>query len=195
MSLVDKPAPLFEATAVYKNEFQRIKLEDYREKWVLLFFYPLDFTFVCPTEITAISDMCHEFEKRNTQVLGVSTDSEFSHNAWMNVPRSEGGIGHLNYPLLSDFTKSISADYGILLPGGMSLRASYIIDPDGIVQFELVHSTSVGRNVKELIRNVDALQYSRKHGEVCPAGWQPGDATIIPDLEKSKNYFCSARGK
>jgi peroxiredoxin (alkyl hydroperoxide reductase subunit C) len=195
MSLVGKTAPQFEATAVYKNAFQKVKLEDYREKWVLLFFYPLDFTFVCPTEITAISDLAGEFEKRGTQILGVSVDSEYSHNAWMNIPRNEGGIGQLNYPLLSDITKSISTDYGVLLPEGAALRATYIIDNNGIVQFELVHSNNVGRNVKELIRNIDALQYASKHGEVCPAGWQPGDATIIPDVEKSKNYFCSYKGK
>jgi peroxiredoxin (alkyl hydroperoxide reductase subunit C) len=195
MSLVGKQAPQFEATAVYKNSFQKITLDSYKDKWVLLFFYPLDFTFVCPTEITAISDLASEFEKRDTQILGVSVDSEYAHNAWMNIPRNEGGIGQLNYPLLSDITKSISTDYGVLLPEGMALRATYIIDPKRVIQFELVHSTSVGRNVKELIRNIDALQYADKHGEVCPAGWQPGDATIIPDVDKAKNYFCTYKGK
>jgi peroxiredoxin (alkyl hydroperoxide reductase subunit C) len=166
-----------------------VKLADYRGHWLLLFFYPLDFTFVCPTEITAISDRAAEFEKRDTKILGVSTDSEFSHNAWINVPRKEGGLGQLNFPLVADFTKSISTDYGTLLPEGMSLRATFIIDPDGIVQFELVHDNSIGRNVNEILRNIDALQFAKKHAEVCPAGWTPGEDTITPNLVDSKKYF------
>jgi len=189
MSLVTKEAPLFSAEAVVGKGFQNIKLEDYRGKWVVLFFYPLDFTFVCPTEITAFSDAYDEFKKRNTEIIGVSTDSKFSHLAWVNTPREEGGLGELNYPLVSDFTKEISEKYGVLLPGGMALRATFIIDPDGKVQFELIHDLGIGRNVKEVLRNIDALQYVREHGEVCPAGWEPGKDTMTPDPVKMKEFF------
>ncbi|MBZ4642650.1 MAG: peroxiredoxin [Deferribacteraceae bacterium] len=189
MSLVTKQAPAFDAEAVVGTGFQRIKLEDYKGKWVVLFFYPLDFTFVCPTEITALSDAYPEFKKRNTEIIGVSTDSKFSHLAWVNTPREEGGLGQLNYPLVADFTKEISESYGVLLPGGMALRATFIIDPDGKVQFELIHDLGIGRNVKEILRNIDALQYVREHGEVCPAGWEPGKDTMKPDPVKMKEYF------
>ena len=136
-----------------------------------------------------MSDNYEEFTKRNAEVLGVSVDSEFSHNAWMNIPRSEGGLGQIAYPLVADFTKKISEDYVVLLPEGMALRATFIIDPDGDVQFELSHDLSVGRNVAEILRNIDALQYARKHGEVCPAGWTEGKDTIVPDVDKSKEFF------
>jgi len=189
MSLVTKQAPLFEADAVYNKEFTKVKLEDYRGKWVVLFFYPLDFTFVCPTEITALSDAYEEFKKRNCEIIGVSTDSKFSHLAWINTPREEGGLGDINYPLVADFTKKISEDYGVLLPAGMALRATFIIDPEGVVQFELIHDLGIGRNVKEILRSLDALQYTREHGEVCPAGWEPGKETMVPDPEKMKEFF------
>ncbi|MGA1845461.1 peroxiredoxin [Deferribacter abyssi] len=189
MSLVAKKAPLFEEDAVVNKEFKKIKLEDYRGKWVVLFFYPLDFTFVCPTEITALSDAYEEFQKRNCEVIGVSTDSKFSHLAWINTPREEGGLGDIKYPLVADFTKKISEDYGVLLPAGMALRATFIIDPDGVVQFELIHDLGIGRNVKEILRSLDALQYTKKHGEVCPAGWEPGKETMVPDPEKMKDFF------
>lgn len=127
MSLVSKPAPTFEADAVLNKQFVKVNLEDYKGKWVVLFFYPLDFTFVCPTEITALSDAVEEFKKRNCEIIGVSTDSKFSHLAWINQPRSEGGLGDIAYPLVADFTKKISEDYGVLLPAGMALRATFII--------------------------------------------------------------------
>lgn len=189
MSLVTKKAPLFTETAVVCREFKDISLESYKGKWVILFFYPLDFTFVCPTEITALSDAAPEFAKRNAEIIGVSTDSKFSHLAWINTPRAEGGLGDIAYPLVADFTKKISDDYGVLLDGGMALRATFIIDPEGNVQFELVHDLGIGRNVDEVIRNLDALQYVKKHGEVCPAGWRPGKDTMIPDPEKKKDFF------
>ncbi|ADU65599.1 peroxiredoxin [Desulfurispirillum indicum] len=189
MSLVSKQAPVFSAEAVSNMEFTKVNLESYRGKWVMLFFYPLDFTFVCPTEITAISDRVGEFKQRGVEVLGVSTDSKFSHLAWEQQPRSEGGLGKIEYPLIADFTKQISSDYGILLPGGMALRATYIIDPEGVVQFELVHDLGIGRNVDEILRSIDALQYTKKHGEVCPAGWTPGKDTIVPDVSRSKEFF------
>jgi len=189
MTLVTKPAPTFNEVAVVNREFKNVNLEDYKGKWVVLFFYPLDFTFVCPTEITALSDAVEEFKKRDCEIIGVSTDSKFSHLAWINQPRTEGGLGDINYPLVADFTKKVSENYGVLLEPGMALRATFIIDPEGNVQFELVHDLGIGRNVEEIIRNVDALQFVRKHGEVCPAGWTPGKDTMTPDPEKMKEYF------
>ncbi|MCX8084416.1 MAG: peroxiredoxin [Calditerrivibrio sp.] len=189
MSLVSKAAPLFEADAVLNKKFVKVNLEDYKGKWVVLFFYPLDFTFVCPTEITALSDAVEEFKKRNCEIIGVSTDSKFSHLAWVNQPREEGGLGDIAYPLVADFTKKISEDYGVLLPAGMALRATFIIDPEGKVQFELIHDLGIGRNVDEILRSLDALQYVRTYGEVCPAGWRPGKDTMKPDPEKVKEYF------
>lgn len=189
MSLVTKPAPLFCEDAVSEKQFTTVKLEDYRGKWVVLFFYPLDFTFVCPTEITALSDAIGEFRSRNCEVVGVSTDSKFSHLAWINIPRAEGGLGDIAYPLVADFSKQISADYGVLLPKGMALRATFIINPDGNVEFSLVHNLGIGRNVDEILRSLDALQFVQKHGEVCPAGWTPGKDTMKPDPVKMKEYF------
>lgn len=189
MSLVGKEAPLFKEQAVIDKAFGEVNLESYRGKWVVLFFYPLDFTFVCPTEITALSDAADEFKKRNCEIIGVSTDSKFSHLAWINQPRAEGGLGDIAYPLVADFTKKISEDYGVLLDAGMALRATFIIDPEGNIQFELVHDLGIGRNVEEILRNLDALQFVREHGEVCPAGWTPGKDTMVPDPEKMKDYF------
>lgn len=189
MSLVGKEAPGFKCDAVFNNAFSEVDLNSYRGKWVVLFFYPLDFTFVCPTEITALSDANGEFQKRNCDIIGVSTDSKFSHLAWVNQPRSEGGLGDVTYPLVADFTKQIAKDYDVLLDPGMALRATFIIDPEGNVQYELIHDLGIGRNVDEILRNVDALQFVRKHGEVCPAGWTPGKDTMVPDPEKMKDYF------
>jgi peroxiredoxin (alkyl hydroperoxide reductase subunit C) len=190
MSLLGKKAPDFTADAVINKEFKKISLSDYQgKKWVILFFYPLDFTFVCPTEITSFSDAYEDFNNRNTEILGVSTDSIYSHLAWINTPRNEGGLGDLNYPLISDFAKKISESYDVLLPEGMTLRATFIIDPEGIIQFQLVHSNDIGRNVAEILRNVDALQFIRKHGVVCPANWTPGKDTMIPDPEKKLDFF------
>ena len=190
MVLVGKKAPDFTAEAVVNKEFKKITLSSYQNKnWVVLFFYPLDFTFVCPTEITSFSDSYEEFKNRNTEILGVSTDSIYSHLAWINTPRSEGGLGDLNYPLISDFTKKIAETYDVLLPEGMSLRATFIIDPDGIVQYEMVHSNDVGRNINEILRAIDALQFIKKHGVVCPANWTKGKDTMTPDPEKKLDFF------
>ncbi|MDY6820747.1 MAG: peroxiredoxin [Deferribacterota bacterium] len=190
MVLVGKKAPDFTAEAVVNKEFKKITLSSYQNKnWVVLFFYPLDFTFVCPTEITSFSDSYEEFKNRNTEILGVSTDSIYSHLAWINTPRSEGGLGDLNYPLISDFTKKIAETYDVLLPEGMSLRATFIIDPDGIVQYEMVHSNNVGRNINEILRAIDALQFIKKHGVVCPANWTKGKDTMTPDPEKKLDFF------
>lgn len=190
---VGQQAPEFTATAVVDQEFKTIKLSDYRGKYVVLFFYPLDFTFVCPTEIIAFSDRYEEFQKLNTEVLGVSVDSEFSHLAWIQTDRKTGGVGDLNYPLVSDIKKTISAAYNVLDPeAGIALRGLFIIDKEGIIQHATINNLAVGRNVDETLRTLKAFQYVQSHpDEVCPAGWQEGDKTMVPDPVKSKTYFAA----
>ncbi len=188
--LVTQPAPEFTAQAVMPDgQFQQVNLSDYKGKYVLLFFYPLDFTFVCPTEIIAFSEAAEEFKKRNVELLGVSIDSHFSHFAWRNTPRTEGGIGPINYPLVSDLSKQIAADYGVLLGSGVALRGLFLIDKEGVVRHELVNDLPLGRSVDEALRLIDALQYTEEHGEVCPANWKVGSAAMTPDTQKSKDYF------
>ncbi len=190
--LVTKDAPDFKAQAVSpKGTFQEISLSDYRGKYVLLFFYPLDFTFVCPTEIIAFSEASDQFEELGVQILGCSVDSHFSHFAWRNTPRSEGGIGEINYPLISDLNKKISEAYDVLVPDGIAIRGLFLIDRDGVVRHQVVNDAPLGRSVDEALRMVKALQYFEKNGEVCPANWQEGQATIQPDPEGSKNFFSS----
>ena len=183
---VQKEAPDFTATAVVNEEFKQLKLSDYRGKYVVLFFYPLDFTFVCPTEIIAYSDKVDEFRKRGAEVLGVSVDSKFSHLAWIRTPRADGGLGGLKFPLVSDITKKISADYGVLLDGGVALRGTFLIDKNGILRHALVNDLPLGRNIDESIRMIDALHFFEQHGEVCPAGWTKGAPTIKPGVRESK---------
>lgn len=192
MTLVQKPAPDFEADAVIGGDFKRVKLDDYKGKWVILFFYPLDFTFVCPTEITAFSDRAEDFKALGCAVLGCSVDSKYSHLAWVKTPRKEGGLGGVKYPLLADVTKKLSSDYGVLLPGGVALRGLFLINPDGKVVYEVVHDLNVGRSVDEVLRVIKAFQYSQKTGEVCPANWSEGKGTIVPDPVKSRDYFSKA---
>lgn len=190
---VGQPAPDFTATAVYDQEFKTIKLSDYRGKYVVVFFYPLDFTFVCPTEITAFSDRYEEFKALNTEVLGVSVDSEFSHLAWIQTDRKSGGVGDLSYPLVSDIRKEISTAYNVLDPeAGVALRGLFIIDKDGIIQHATINNLAFGRSVDETLRTLQAIQYVQSHpDEVCPANWKPGEATMNPDPVKSKNYFAA----
>jgi peroxiredoxin 2/4 len=191
---VGQQAPDFTATAVVDQEFKTIKLSDYRgKKYVVLFFYPLDFTFVCPTEITAFSDRYEEFSKIDTEVLGVSVDSEFSHLAWIQTDRKSGGVGDLNYPLVSDIKKTISEAYNVLDPdAGVALRGLFIIDKDGIVQHATINNLAVGRSVDETLRTLQAFQYTQSHpDEVCPAGWTPGAKTMSPDPVKSKEFFAA----
>lgn len=188
--LVTKPAPDFEADAVLADgSFKSIKLADYRGKYVILFFYPLDFTFVCPTEIIAFSDRIADFKKLNVEVLGVSIDSKFSHLAWRNSPRSEGGIGQVEYPLIADLSKKISAAYDVLLDAGIALRGLFLIDKEGVVRHQVVNDLPLGRNIDEAIRIVEALQYFEKNGEVCPANWKEGARTIKPTPSGSKTFF------
>ena len=193
---VQKEAPDFTATAVVNEEFKQLKLSDYRGKnYVILFFYPLDFTFVCPTEIVAFSERIEEFRTRGAEVVGCSVDSQFSHLAWIQTPRAQGGLGGLKYPLVADITKKISADYGVLLDGGIALRGTFLIDKQGVVRAATVHDLPLGRSVDEAIRVLDALQFFETNGEVCPADWKPGSATIKPGVNESKEYFQKAAAK
>lgn len=188
--LVQQPAPEFTAQAVMPDgTFHELSLKDYRGRYIVVFFYPLDFTFVCPTEIIAFSDLIEEFEKRNVQVIGVSVDSHFSHFAWRNTPRTEGGIGQIDYPLVSDLNRSISSSYGVLLPDGVALRGLYLIDREGVVRHQVVNDLPLGRSVDEALRMVDALQFFEANGEVCPANWQQGSDTIKPTVEDSREFF------
>lgn len=186
---VTSPAPSFRAKAVINGQIKEISLDDYRGKWVVLFFWPLDFTFVCPTEIVAFSDAVPEFAKLDCQVIGVSVDSQYTHLAWLNTPRKTGGLGGCNFPMVADLDKSIAVDYGVLLDAGIALRGLFLIDPKGIIRHSTVNDLPVGRNVHEILRLVKAFQYVEKHGEVCPANWDEGGETMIPDPERSKKYF------
>lgn len=190
---VGQLAPDFSATAVYDQEFKTLKLSDLKNKYIILFFYPLDFTFVCPTEITAFSDKYDAFSQLNTEVLGVSVDSEYSHLAWLQTDRESGGLGDLAYPLVSDLKKEISAAYNVLNSDGVALRGLFIIDPKGIIQYSTINNLEFGRSVEETLRVLQAIQYVQSHpDEVCPANWKPGDKTMNPDPIKSKNYFAAA---
>ena len=190
---VGKLAPDFTATVVIDQEFQTKKLSSYRGKYVILFFYPLDFTFVCPTEVIAFSERYEEFSKINTEILAVSVDSEFSHLAWIQTPRTEGGVGDVAYPLVSDLKKDISNAYNVLDPeSGVALRGLFIIDKEGIIQHSTINNLSFGRSVSETLRTLKAIQHVQNNPEeVCPADWQEGDKTMIPDPIKSKIYFSA----
>ncbi|CAL8357082.1 unnamed protein product [Boreogadus saida] len=187
---IGKPAPAFTTTAVVNGEFKDVSLSSYQGKYVILFFYPLDFTFVCPTEIVAFSDRAEEFRQIGCEVLGASTDSQFSHLAWINTPRKQGGLGPMNIPLLADLTHSISRDYGVLKEDqGIAYRGLFVIDDKGILRQITINDLPVGRSVDETLRLVQAFQHTDKFGEVCPAGWKPGHDTIVPDIKKSKEFF------
>lgn len=189
-SLVQQEAPDFKATAVMADgQFKDLSLSEFRGKNVILFFYPLDFTFVCPTEIIAFSDRIKDFQERNTQVIGASVDSHFSHFAWRQLPRTQGGLGDITYPLVADINKTISKDYGVLLPGGIALRGLFLIDKGGIVRHEVINDLPLGRSVDETLRMIDALTFFEQNGEVCPANWKKGESTIKPNLKDSKSFF------
>ncbi len=190
-TLVQKPAPDFKADALIGEEFKSLSLSDYRGKWLCLFFYPLDFTFVCPTEITAFNDAYPKFKEAQCELVGCSVDSKFTHLAWAKTPRKEGGLGKLQIPLLADINKDIGRNFGVLLPGGMTLRGLFLINPQGTVQYQLVHDLGIGRNTEEVLRVLKALQENAKTGDVCPANWTPGSKTMKPDPVKSKDYFQS----
>lgn len=176
--LVGLQAPDFTMDVALGNgeDFGKVSLSDYEDKWLVLFFYPLDFTFVCPTEITALSDRQNEFKELDCEILGVSTDSKFSHRAWMNTPREDNGLGKLNYPLAADTTHKVSSDYGVLIEEeGIALRGLFIIDPNGVVRYQVVTDDNVGRSVDETLRVLQALQ----SGGLCPANWKPGVKHLV----------------
>lgn len=189
--LVGKQAPEFTATAVKGGEIiENFTLTDFKGKYVVLFFYPLDFTFVCPTELHAFSDRLDEFEKRNVEVIGVSIDSHFSHLAWLNTPKSKGGIQGVAYPIVSDLNKTISADYDVLVENaGIAYRGLFLLDKDHVVRHQVVNDLPLGRNVSETLRMVDALQFTEKHGEVCPANWNQGDKSMKPTQDGLEDFF------
>ncbi|KAI9296699.1 peroxiredoxin [Neoconidiobolus thromboides FSU 785] len=187
-------APSFQGVAVQDKEFKTIKLTDYKGKFVVLVFYPLDFTFVCPTELLAFSDNIEKFKNLNCEVIGVSTDSHFSHLAWCNQPRNEGGLGDIKIPLLSDKTMEISKNYNVLIEDqGISLRGLFIIDNESKIRVIQVNDLPIGRNVNETLRLIEAIQFTDKHGEVCPANWNKGEDTIKPNVNESKEYFSKQK--
>lgn len=190
--LVNKPAPDFTATAVVNNDFQEITLSNYRgKKNVVLFFYPLDFTFVCPTELHAFQEKLSQFKSKNTEVLGVSIDSKFSHLAWLKTSKEDGGIEGVTYPVVSDIHKTIARDYDVLHEDGVALRATFLIDRKGTVRHQTVNDLPLGRNIDEYLRLIDALAFNEKHGEVCPANWTEGQRGMRPDQNGLKEYFGS----
>ena len=191
--LVTKPAPDFTATAVLPdNTFQdNFKLSELQGKYVLLFFYPLNFTFVCPSEILAFNKAVKEFEENNCQLLGISIDSHFSHLAWKNTPINEGGIGKIQYPLISDLDKSISKEYGVLLDAGIALRGLFLLDKEGIIRHQVVNDLPLGRNVNEALRILHALQFTETHGEVCPANWNQGEEAMKPTADGVAKYLST----
>jgi peroxiredoxin (alkyl hydroperoxide reductase subunit C) len=190
VNLVGQKAPEFKLDAVVNGEFRTVSLADYRGKWVVLFFYPLDFTFVCPTEIVAFSDRVEEFRKLGAEVLAASVDSKYTHLAWINTPREKGGLGPMKIALLADLNKETARAYNVLMePPGVALRGLFIIDAEGVVQHQTVNNLGVGRNVDEVLRLVQAFQFVQKSGEVCPINWTPGKATMKPDPKGSQEYF------
>ena len=191
--LVTKQAPDFTATTVLADGsiVEDFKLsENYGEKGTVLFFYPLDFTFVCPSEIIAFSNKVAEFAERGVNVIGVSVDSQFSHFAWRETPVNQGGIGRVKMPLVADLTKEISKAYDVLLDGGVALRGSFLIDAKGIIRHAVINDLPLGRNVDEMLRMIDAMHFTNEHGEVCPAGWQKGQEGMKPDAEGVAEYLA-----
>lgn len=188
--LVGNPAPDFTAEALVNGESKQISLSDYKGKWKVLFFYPLDFTFVCPTEIVAFSDAASKFQEKNCELIACSVDSFFSHLAWTQQSRDQGGIGEVNFPIIADMKKQVARDYQVLVEeAGIALRGLFIIDDNDVVQHSTINNLSVGRNVDETLRLLQGYQYTAKHGEVCPAGWTEGADSMKPDPSGSKEWF------
>ena len=192
-TLVTKEAPHFTAAAVLANNtiVEDFSLSDYKGKHVLLFFYPLDFTFVCPSEIIAFNKKLDEFKSRGVEVIGVSVDSQFTHFAWKNTEPKAGGIGNIQFPLVADLSKNIARDYGVLFGDAVSLRGLFLIDKEGIVRHSTINDLPLGRNVDEAIRMVDALQFFEENGEVCPANWNKGDDGMTPSAEGVAEYLSN----
>ena len=195
--LVTKEAPDFTATALmpdgsFKSDF---KLSALRGQKVVLFFYPLDFTFVCPSELLAFHNRIKEFQGRKTQVVGCSVDSQFTHLAWTNTSVEQGGVGKLGYPLVADLNKNIARTYDVLLNDAVALRGSFLIDEQGVVRHQVVNDLPLGRNIDEMIRMVDALDFHKQHGEVCPAGWSKGKQGMKPSKEGVATYLAANAAK
>ena len=195
--LVTKKAPAFKTMAVMAdNSIQEVSLDDYKGKKVVLFFYPLDFTFVCPTELLAFDKRLGDFESRNTQVLGCSVDSRWAHLAWKNTDVNNGGIGQVKYPLVADVRHSICKAYDVEHPeAGVAFRGSFLIDEDGVVRHQVVNDLPLGRNIDEMLRMVDALNFNQKHGEVCPAGWEEGKEGMKENAEGVAAYLSKNADK
>ncbi len=190
MNLVGQKAPDFNLDAVVGGEFAQVKLGDYKGKYVVLFFYPLDYTFVCPTEITAFADAHEKFKELGAEVIAASVDSKFVHLAWQQTPRKQGGLGAVPFPHVADLNKTLARDYGVLLePAGVALRGLFIIDDEGVVQHATINNLGVGRSVEETLRTLQAIQTVKKTGEVCPANWKPGADTMKGDVTGSTAYF------
>jgi len=188
--LVGKPAPDFTADAVQNGQFTQVTLSNYRgSKYVVLFFYPLDFTFVCPTELHAFQEQLAKFHERNVEVLGVSIDSKYSHYAWLSTPKNQGGIQGVEYPLISDLCRTIAADYDVLSDGGVAYRGLFLIDKNGTVRHQVVNDLPLGRSVEEALRIVDALQHFEECGEVCPANWAKGKDSMKASKEGVSGYL------
>ena len=196
--LVGKEAPNFNAPAVMADGAinDEFSLADYKDQYIVLFFYPLDFTFVCPTELIAFSHRIAEFEKRGVQVVGCSIDSQFTHLAWRNTPIDEGGIGAVAYPLVADVKHEICRDYDVEFDAaGVAFRGSFLIDKNGVVRHQVVNDLPLGRNIDEMLRMIDALQFHEEHGEVCPAGWNKGDQGMVGDGEGVASYLAEQAEK
>lgn len=191
MVLVGKKAPNFKAQTVFGSDMKEIELSDYQGKYVLLFFYPLDFTFVCPTELVAFQNKLSEFQEKNVEVLGCSVDSQFSHLAWVNTPKNKGGIEGTTYGLVSDLGGKIAREYDVLSDDNVAFRGLFLIDKEGVVRHQIVNDLPLGRNVDEAIRMVDALQHFEKNGEVCPANWAKGGQAIQATSESVSQYLSS----
>jgi len=189
--VVGKPAPDFELQGYFKGEMRAFTLADFRGKWVCLLFYPLDFTFVCPTEVLGYSKMAEEFESRNCQVLGISVDSQFVHKAWVETGFEGGGLGgSLNYPLLADLAKTTARDYGVLADAGVALRGLFLIDPEGTVMHATINNLPVGRSAKETLRTLKAFQFVQENeGQVCPADWDEGQDTMEANPEGMRKFL------
>jgi len=192
--LVGKQAPEFTAAAVMADGSinENFSLSDYSGKYVVLFFYPLDFTFVCPSELIAFDHRIKEFEDRGVQVVGCSIDSQFTHSAWRNTAVDAGGIGAVSYPLVADVKHEICRAYDVeFADAGVAFRGSFLIDKDGVVRHQVVNDLPLGRNIDEMLRMIDALQFTEEHGEVCPAGWNKGDKGMVPDADGVASYLAS----
>ena len=194
-------APFWQGLSVEAEKFVKKSSEEYKGKYLILLFYPFDFTYVCPTELIAFSENMKEFHDLNAEVVGISTDSHHTHLAWIRTPRSQGGLGKLSYPLVADISKRISSSYGVLVEDetddmfGAALRGLFLIDEKGIIRSYSINDDHVGRSVDETLRLIRAFQHADKYGEVCPANWKPGDKTIKPDQDQKKEYFEGAYNK